>query len=62
MKEVKCHATKESQHNAKTLADILALLHTNHQGGKYLDNYEQHVPSDTQAKHLDQTPQKMLLK
>jgi hypothetical protein len=54
MKEMNCQAKKDSQHHAKTLADILALLNTNRQGGKYLVNTEHSVPSDTSANPPDQ--------
>jgi hypothetical protein len=47
-------AKKEAQHNAKMFADILEILHTNRQGGKYLATQERHVLSDSLANHPDQ--------
>jgi len=54
MNDIKKQAKKEAQRNAKTLSEIFTLLHTGQQGGKYLANTKQHVPSDTTANHPDQ--------
>ena len=42
-----------AQQNAQTLANILALLHTERKGGTYLPDTEQQVPSDKLANHPD---------
>jgi hypothetical protein len=54
IKDIRRQAKKDSQKNAKTLAEILALLHTGQPGGTYQVSTEHIVPSDRWANHPDQ--------
>jgi uncharacterized protein YggE len=54
IKDIKRQAKKDSQKNAKTLAEILSFLQTGLTGGTYQSNTEREVPHVQQANHLEQ--------